>query len=44
MIIHSQTFRIEGSYRTPVEVDGQQFVLEIFDTTGTVCYFYLFGH
>lgn len=29
---------IEDSYRKQVEVDGQQCMLEILDTAGTVCY------
>lgn len=38
---------IEDSYRKQVEVDGQQCMLEILDTAGTVCnnkYFVLYIH
>jgi len=35
---------IEDSYRKQVEVDGQQCMLEILDTAGTVCdYFVLYS-
>ena len=33
---------IEDSYRKQVEVDGQQCMLEILDTAGTVIQFYFF--
>jgi small GTP-binding protein len=38
---------IEDSYRKQVEVDGQQCMLEILDTAGTVCnllFFYFIIH
>lgn len=33
---------IEDSYRKQVEVDGQQCMLEILDTAGTVCFLFCF--
>ena len=33
---------IEDSYRKQVEVDGQQCMLEILDTAGTVSLFYIY--
>lgn len=33
---------IEDSYRKQVDVDGQQCMLEILDTAGTVCFSFCF--